>query len=166
MALVAAIFTVAAMPATAATAAPAPAASPVTFAATGGANWRAMMAALMLTSMSVVPATAADDSVGSMAKQAAWFPVQMAGVGTGMVIGIPIAIVRRTGVNIRELTAGAADKIGGKEHIHPNLFASVYSVPVGTLVGVSEGVYMGGRNSFKAMEKPFSATSISMGDMD
>lgn len=124
------------------------------------------LAALMLTTTMTVAPASADDSVGSMAKQAAWFPVQALGVGTGMVVGIPIAIVRRTGVNIRELTAGAADKIGGKEHIHPNIFASVYSVPVGTLVGVSEGVYMGGKNAFKATEKPFSATSISMGDMD
>lgn len=124
------------------------------------------LAALMLTTMSVGPASAADESVSSIAKQAAWFPVQAVGVGTGMAVGIPIAILRRTGVRIRELNAGAADKIGGKEHIHPNIFAAVYSVPVGTLVGVSEGVYMGGKNSFKAIEKPFSATSISMGDMD
>lgn len=109
----------------------------------------------------------ASDSVGEMAKNAAMFPVTLAGVGTAMVVGTPIAITRQVSVRIREYTGTMADNIGGKEHFPPNLFASFMSVPFGTLVGTAEGIYYGPKNAVgKGWEKPFSVDSFSLGDMD
>jgi hypothetical protein len=106
----------------------------------------------------------ADNDVATMAKNTAWFPVQVLGVASGMVFGIPICVTRRTAVRIREYTADGADKIGGREHGPPNVFASVFGVPAGTLVGVSEGVYYGGKNAIShGVEKPFGTDSFSLG---
>jgi hypothetical protein len=54
------------------------------------------------------------ESEGTMAKQALMLPVRMAAIGSGMVVGIPVAIVRRTGSRSVEFTEKFADNIGGK----------------------------------------------------
>lgn len=131
-----------------------------------------IMAAGIMLSLAAAPAIAADakssgssGEVTTMAKQTLWFPVQMVGVGAAMVVGTPIAMIRQSAVRIRSLNEGASDKIGGHEHFPPNLFASVYSVPVGTLIGCSEGVYLGTKNAIgHGVEHPFSLSSFSLGD--
>jgi hypothetical protein len=123
------------------------------------------LAAALMLGVSVAPANAADNDVTGMAKSAAWFPVQVAGVTAAWVVGTPIAITRRTAVRIREYNAGAADKIGGKEHFPPNLFASVFAVPAGSVVGTAEGVYLASKNAIgHGVEHPFSLDSFSLGD--
>jgi hypothetical protein len=103
--------------------------------------------------------------VTHMAKSTAWFPVQMAGVATAWVVGTPIAITRQAAVRIRSLNEGAADNIGGHEHFPPNLFAAFYSVPVGTIIGMAEGTYLGAKNAIgHGTEHPFSLDSFSLGD--
>ncbi len=122
------------------------------------------IAASLTLCLSAAPAQA-DNDTKSMAKSAVWFPVQVTGVAAALVIGTPIACARRTGVRIREYNERAADKIGGHEHGPPNLFASVFSIPAGTLVGISEGIYAGGKNAINhGVEKPFGVDSFSLGD--
>jgi len=127
-----------------------------------------IVAAAITLGLSAAPALADDKGggeVSSMAKSAAWFPVQAAGVGAPWVVGTPIAITRQVAVRIRTLNGEAADKIGGKEHIHPNLFASIYSIPVGTIIGTAEGTYLGAKNAIgHGVEHPFSLDSFSLGD--
>ncbi len=105
------------------------------------------------------------ESEGSMAKQTLMLPVRMAAIGTGMVVGIPVAIVRRTGSRSVEFSEKFADNIGGKEHMIPLGMASLMGVPFGMVVGTAEGMYSGGRNSINhGWEKPFSLETYSMGD--
>jgi len=119
-----------------------------------------ILAALALTTSG--PAYAEDAK--EMAINAAWFPVKAVAVGSGMVVGIPVAITRRTSNRCIEYTQNFADKIGGKEHIHPMLFASVMGVPFGLLVGTGEGVFYGGKNAINhgVEEKPFSLGTFSL----
>lgn len=126
-------------------------------------------AALMVAFGTAMPAHADDkgssSDVGTMAKTVAWFPVQVLGVTSAWVVGTPIAMTRRTCVRVHDFTSEGADKIGGHDHFPPVLFASVFGVPAGTLVGCSEGVYMGGKNAINhGVEHPFSLDSFSLGD--
>ena len=123
-------------------------------------------AALLLGLSAVAPVRAADSSdVNTMAKNTVWFPVQVAGVATAMVVGTPIAIIRRSATRIHEYTVDGADKIGGHEHAPPVLFATLFGVPAGTLVGVGEGVSMGCKNAIAhGVDHPFGLESFSMGD--
>lgn len=123
------------------------------------------VAAALMLGVAIAPAKAADSDVGSMAKTAVWFPVQVAGITAAWAVGTPIAVTRRAAVRIREYNEGAADKIGGHEHFPPNLFASFFAVPAGTIVGVGEGVFLGGKNAIAhGTEHPFSLDSFSLGD--
>jgi len=122
----------------------------------------ACAAVVLSTTIYAAPALA-DGGDGGW-KSAAWMPVRALGVGTGMVIGTPVAVTREVAVHIREFNAAAADKVGGKEHFPPNVMAAFYSVPVGIFVGSGLGVYRGSKTALKhGWEKPFSVDSMSLG---
>ncbi len=126
-------------------------------------NKKIGLLALLALTLNSAPAFA--ESEGTMAKQALMLPVRMVAIGSGMALGIPVAIVRRTGSRSVEFTESFADNIGGKEHMIPLGMASLMGVPFGMLVGTAEGVYSGGRNSIShGWEKPFSLDSFSMGE--
>src|SRR5262249_34835257 len=105
-----------------------------------------------------------------MAVNAAWFPVKAVVVGTGMVVGIPVAITRRASTRSLGYTKEFADKIGGSDHIPPMFFAGFWGIPTGIFVGTCEGVYFGGKNAIVngAGEKPFSLATFSLesGEME
>lgn len=102
---------------------------------------------------------------GEMAKQALLLPVRMTAIGSGMVVGIPVAITRRSSNRCIEFTQTFADNIGGKEHIIPMAMASIMGVPFGLVVGSAEGVHAGGKNAISSgWEKPFSLDSFSLGE--
>jgi hypothetical protein len=113
-----------------------------------------------------LPVRAADsEGVTDMAKKTVWLPVQMAGIGAGMAVGIPFAMVRQVITRTAQKTGDIADKMGGKEHFPPNLFAAPIGLGFGLVVGTAEGMYWGGRNAFKyGFEKPFTPASFSMND--
>lgn len=103
------------------------------------------------------------DTGKEMANNAILLPVKAAAVASGWVLGIPVAMVRRTSNRSIEFTQTFADKIGGKDHLVPMTFASVMGVPFGLIVGTGEGVYWGGRNALQhGVEKPFSLASFSL----
>jgi len=119
-----------------------------------------LLAALALTNCG--PANAED--MKEMAKNTALFPVKALAIGSGMVVGIPVAITRRSSNRCIEYTQNFADQIGGKEHIHPMLFGSLMGMPFGLLVGTGEGLFFGGRNAINhgVEEKPFSLATFSL----
>lgn len=121
-----------------------------------------LLAALALTSTLSGPAKAEDSK--EMATNAAWFPVKAVLVGSGMVVGIPVAITRRCSNRCLEYTRNFADNIGGKEHIPPMFFASFMGIPFGLIAGTAEGVYYGGKNAIVngAGEKPFQLATFSL----
>jgi hypothetical protein len=130
-------------------------------------NLKALFAAgLILGAVSAMPVQASD-SVPDMTKNTAVFAGKVVAVSAAATVGTPIAVVRQVAVRIRDFTGTFADKIGGKDSFPPNLFASVLSIPFGTLVGTAEGLYYGPKNAVqKGVEKPFSQDSFSLGDMD
>ena len=126
-------------------------------------NKKIGLLALLALTLNTSPAFA--ESEGTMAKQALMLPVRMVAMGSGMALGIPVAIVRRSGARSVGFTESFADNIGGKEHMIPMGMASLMGVPFGLMVGTAEGVYSGGRNSIShGWEKPFSLESFSMGE--
>jgi hypothetical protein len=126
-------------------------------------NKKIGLLALLALTLNTAPAFA--ESEGTMAKQALMLPVRMVAMGGGMVLGIPVAIVRRSGARSVGFSEQFADNIGGKEHMIPLGMASLMGVPFGMVVGTAEGVYSGGRNSIShGWEKPFSLDSFSMGE--
>lgn len=125
---------------------------------------RAAKLALLALCASVftTPAFAADEPK-TMAENAVLFPVRAASVASGLVVGVPVAILRRSSNRVIEYTGNFADKIGGKDHIPPMVFGSVLGLPFGLIVGTGEGVYYGGKNAFSnSVEKPFSLAAFSL----
>lgn len=117
--------------------------------------------ALFATVMGTSPAMA--DEPKTMAENAVLFPVRAASVASGLVVGIPVAVLRRTSNRVIEYTGNFADQIGGKDHIPPMIFGSVLGLPCGMIVGTGEGVYYGGKNAFaNSVEKPFSLAAFSL----
>lgn len=119
-----------------------------------------LLAALAIAT--AAPANAEDTK--EMAKNAALLPVKAVAVGTGMVVGIPVAITRRSSNRCIEFTQNFADKIGGKEHMPPTMFGAILGMPFGLIVGTGEGVYYGGKNAIEggAGEKPFGLGTFSL----
>lgn len=126
---------------------------------------RAISILALLTSVAACagPALAETDFNG-MAKNTAMFPVRTLALGSGLVVGCPVAVVRRVSNRCIEYTGNMADKIGGKNNLPPVLFASVLGVPFGVVAGSAEGVYYGGKNAISnCIEHPFSKESFSLG---
>jgi len=110
-------------------------------------------------------APASADEPKEMLKTTAMFPVRTLGVGAGLVLGTPIAVTRQVAEQTIGITGTFADKIGGKEHLPPVLFASILGVPFGVLTGSAEGVYFGGKNAIvHGSEKPFGKESFSLAE--
>ncbi len=123
---------------------------------------KALMGSMLTLACAAMPALAADNDTMTMAKETVWFPVQVVGMTSGCGFGIPICMVRRCAVRIHDFTVSAADKIGGHQNFPPVMFASLFGVPAGLLVGTSEGLYYGGRNGIShGWDKPFCPESFS-----
>jgi hypothetical protein len=101
-------------------------------------------------------------SWGDKAKSTAMLPVKAASVTTGLVVGVPVAVMRRASNRCIENTNTAADHIGGHESGPPVVLASVVGMPVGLFRGTGEGIYQGTKNAFQS--KPFSLESISLAE--
>lgn len=128
-------------------------------------NFKAVTCALLAVGAFVSTANleASADDLKEMGKNVALFPVRAASVASGLVVGIPVAVVRRSSNRCIEFTGNFADKIGGKEHIPPMVISSVMGMPFGLLVGTGEGMYWGSRNAFSnSVEKPFSKAAFSL----
>ena len=88
-------------------------------------------------------------------------------VGSGMAVGVPLAMAKRMAFRSINITNQFADQIGGHENLPPVMFASVLGVPFGLICGGAEGAYLGSKNAIAhGVEKPFSKESFSMGDID
>ena len=124
---------------------------------------RAQAAALLTIVALGAALPAYADEPKSMVTNAVLFPVRAASVATGLVVGIPVAMIRRTSNRCIEFTDNFADKIGGHEHGPPMVFGAVLGMPFGLLVGSGEGVFYGGKNAFcNSVDKPFSLATMSL----
>jgi len=104
----------------------------------------------------------ADDGK-TMIKNVVKLPVRALSMASGMAIGIPVAIMRRSGNRCIEYNNSIADSIGGKEHGPPQMIASVIGIPAGLVVGTGEGFFYGGKNAVnKSVDHPFCLASMSL----
>lgn len=119
----------------------------------------ATLAALALATSLAAPATAGDGL-----KCAAMLPVKAVALTTGMVVGIPVAITRRSTTRSFDYSNKFADKIGGHEHGPPMLFAGLAAWPAGIITGSAQGLYLGSKNAWTngTGEKPFSLGTFSL----
>lgn len=109
------------------------------------------------------PAFAGEEGGLDMAVQAGLFPVRIAAMGAGIVVGTPISIVRETTKSYIHYTSGAADKVGGHNNGASCALANFFSAPVSLVVGSGKGVYAGTKNGIDGFNKPFNPASFSVG---
>lgn len=81
----------------------------------------------------------------------------------GVVVGTPIAIVRKCKTEIVQATK---DLTGDTDKLYFILPAGLLGMPFGALSGTVEGTFLGIINSWKASgDEPFSKEAFSLGDM-
>lgn len=117
------------------------------------------------TSAQEAASPANSESPAKVAKKGA---SSILGVMTGLTVGIPISVVRSIGVETKRMKAQVADDTAGADR--PDLFAHLAGSTMGLLYGVPSGFIKGSiqgaeRGITLGAEKPFSADSLSLGDL-
>lgn len=96
--------------------------------------------------------------------QASTFPVRVAGVGVGMVLGTPVAVLRSTTHSYKKMTTPLADKMGGHDCGISLGVANLITLPASIIEGTVLGTYYGIKNGMvDGFSSPFNTTSFSMG---
>lgn len=124
-----------------------------------------LLSALCAASM-VAPAMAASGDSDAMDKvmQVSEFPVRVAGVGTGIVLGTPVAILRQSVHSYMQMTNPVADKIGGHDCGLSCGAASLVTIPASLVKGTVLGSYYGVKNGMvDGFSTPFNTSSFSLG---
>jgi hypothetical protein len=119
----------------------------------------AFLCGLAISTLAVAPAFADDDGVLSVV---VGMPLKGASVATAMVVGLPVAIVRKSAENTKEQTK----KVAG-DNANPVMtgLAALVGLPIGLVSGTIDGSQAGFKNSLK-FDKPFSKEQFSLGDLD
>ena len=128
------------------------------------------LAVALLVSSNGMPAMADDESL-EKATEASLVVTRVGGMGLGIVLGTPIAIIKRSYRNYVDYTTRAADKVGepmgGSENGPVCLACSLVTLPAGLLVGSLEGIYYGSKNGMvSGFNKPFHSDSFSLGELE
>ncbi len=113
----------------------------------------------------------ADEEALDMVTQGSLMFTRVGGMGAGLVVGTPIAIVRESVKSYIDLTQGAADSVGesmgGKDSGPVCLVVSFVTLPAGLLVGGAKGLYYGTRNGVvSGFNTPFHSDSFSLGELE
>ena len=116
-------------------------------------------------------AMAADEEPLEQVTQASLMPTRLGGIGAGVLVGTPVAVVRQSVKNSIDFTGAAADKvgepIGGRDNGPVCLVCSLVTVPVGIVAGTFQGVYYGVKNGVVGgFQTPFHPDSFSLGELD
>jgi hypothetical protein len=112
------------------------------------------------------PVMAADKDGGGLerAVDGSLIVTRVGGVGAGMVIGTPVAIVRDTLHMYRSWTPDLADKVGGKDFFPSVALVSIATLPASMVWGGVCGTYHASRNALnKGFNEPFHPDSFSLG---
>lgn len=119
----------------------------------------AFLSVLTVSVFAVTPALADDDGVLSVV---VGMPIKGASVATSMVIGVPVAIIRKSAENTKDQTK----KIAG-DNANPVMtgLSALVGLPIGLVSGTIDGSQAGFKNSLKC-DKPFSKEQFSLGDLD
>ena len=119
----------------------------------------AFLAGMIVSVLAVAPAQADDDGVLSVV---VGMPMKGASVATSMVVGIPVAIVRKS----TEATKDQTKKVAG-DNANPVMtgFSALVGLPIGIMSGTIDGSRTGFKNALKC-DKPFTKEQFSLGDLD
>jgi hypothetical protein len=123
------------------------------------------LAALLSLCMALgayAPAFAADDGL-QQAVDGSLMVTRVGGVGAGLVLGTPVAVVRETRKTYVDMTEKFADKVGDHSFGPSVLLASVFTIPASLVLGGLKGAYYGGKNAMTSgFSNPFAPASFSL----
>lgn len=125
----------------------------------------AAILSLCLTVGMLTPALADDEKGLNQAVDSSMMVERVGGMGAGMVLGTPVAVMRDTASCFVKLTTKCADHIGGHNFGPSCVLASVVTAPCSLVYGGTVGLYHACKNGMSTgFGAPFSAASFSLGD--
>lgn len=127
--------------------------------------------AIVLTLGSFSMPAMAEEEPLDMVTQGSLMVTRMGGIGAGLVVGTPIAVVRETYKSYVDFTQTAADKVGGKmggKDSGPVCAAvSLVTLPASIIVGGAKGIFYGTKNGvWTGFQQPFHPDSFSLGELE
>jgi hypothetical protein len=130
----------------------------------------AALAVVATMSSFAMPAMAEDEPL-DMVTQGSLMVTRVGGIGAGVVIGTPVAVVRESFKSYVSFTQAAADKVGGKLGGKDNgpvcAVVSLATLPASLVVGGAKGVYYGTKNGVcTGFNQPFHPDSYSLGNLE
>lgn len=125
---------------------------------------KSLIAALSIFMMAgtAAPAFAADDDSLETFINGTMMITRVGGLGTGIVIGTPVAMTRRTVTTYKAWTNDLADKVGGHEFGPSVALVSLVTAPAAVVWGGLTGAFYGTKNAVSNFNEPFSANSFSV----
>ncbi|MBI4534206.1 MAG: hypothetical protein HY711_09715 [Candidatus Melainabacteria bacterium] len=119
---------------------------------------------------SISPVLAKDEPL-DMAVDGSLMVTRMGGVGTGLVLGPPVASVKCSVKCYKDWTPALADKVGGKlggKDSGPVVgLVSLVTLPASLACGTGQGIYYGTKNAFThGFNEPFSPASFSLSKLE
>lgn len=129
-------------------------------------SFLAAAASLAMVIGTIAPALA-DDTPLDKVVEGSLLVTRVAGVGSGVVLGTPVGVVRTVVKEYIGMTGAVADKVGGKDCGPCCLLVSVGTIPASLVWGGAKGVYYGGKNGIMhGFNEPFSPASFCLGKYD
>lgn len=125
---------------------------------------KSMFAALTLALLasSVAPSFATDDDSLDKFINGTMMITRVGGLGTGIVVGTPVAVTRRTVTSYKSFTNDLADKVGGHEFGPSVAVVSLVTAPAAIVWGATTGLFYGSRNAVAHFNEPFTPHSFSV----
>lgn len=119
---------------------------------------------------SMSPAVANDESLDKVV-DGSLIVTRVGGVGTGLVLGPPVASVKCSVKCYKDWTPALADKVGGKcggKDCGPVVgLVSLVTLPASLMCGTGKGIYYGSKNAFThGFNEPFSPASFSLSKLE
>lgn len=130
---------------------------------------RSSLAAVISLCMAIgiVSPALADDEALNKVVDGSLMVTRVGGVGTGVVVGTPVAVVRDSVKYYTHWTPAFAEHVGGKECGPCMGLVSLVTLPSALVWGGVTGVFHGTKNGVtKGFEEPFHPKSFSVVDYD
>lgn len=126
----------------------------------------AVALSLVMSLGALSPVMAADEGLDK-AVDGSLIITRLGGIGAGMVLGVPVAVVRQTVKSYKDLTNKAADKVGGHEFGPSVGLVSFVTLPAAMIYGGATGTFYGTKHAFAdGFNKPFHPDSYSLGKLE
>lgn len=118
-------------------------------------------AGLLLSSASLLPASASDPAISSQSAGPFFRAKQVLGACAGAAIGLPVCFIRKP---IDEEKYGIAQMTSDSHKRRLIIPAALFWAPFAAAAGILEAPFCAGTNSLANFDKPFSKEQFSLGD--